>query len=247
MPDAVDFGDAGTNTLGHVAEAVQGIRLPNLAGLGLLRVLPILGTEEDALPRGAYGKMAEASVSKDTITGHWEMAGVPVFDAFQTFPSGFPDHILQPFIERTGREVLGNYAASGTVIIEDLGEEHIRTGKWIVYTSADSVFQIAAHEEVIPLEELYEACRIARNLFDEHRIARIIARPFVGELGAFKRTYNRHDFSMLPPEPTLCDRLVESDVPVIGVGKIGDIFAHQGITESIHTEGNLDGLKQTME
>jgi len=247
MPDAAEFGDAGTNTLGNVAKAVDGIYLPNLASMGLVRILPIEGTTESARPLGAYGKMAEASVSKDTITGHWEMAGVPIFEAFQTFPDGFPDHLLRPFIEKTGRGVLGNYAASGTVIIEDLGEEHMRTGKWIVYTSADSVFQIAAHEDVIPLEELYEACRVARNLFDEHRIARIIARPFVGELGAFRRTYNRHDYSMLPPVPTLCDRLVASEIPVIGVGKIGDIFAHQGISESVHTEGNLDGLKRTIE
>jgi len=247
MPDADRFGDAGTNTLTHTARAVSGIALPNLAEIGLAHLTPIEGTSPHPNPLGGHGKMSEKSDAKDTITGHWEMAGVPIEDAFNVYPDGFPDEILQPFIERTGRGVLGNMSASGTEIIKDLGVEHMTTGKWIVYTSADSVFQIAAHEDVVPLEELYEACRIAREICDEPRIARIIARPFIGKPGAFQRTYNRHDYSMLPPQPTLCEKLTEAKVPVIGVGKIADIFAHQGVPENIHTEGNADGLRHTVD
>jgi phosphopentomutase len=246
MPDAGRFGDAGTNTLMHTSRAVSGIALPNLAKIGLAHLTHIEGTAPHPTPLGGHGKMSEQSDAKDTITGHWEMAGVPIEEPFNVFPDGFPPEILQPFIERTGREVMGNIPASGTEIIKDLGVEHMETGKWIVYTSADSVFQIAAHEDVIPLEELYEACHIAREICDGPRIARIIARPFIGKPGAFQRTYNRHDYSMLPPKPTLCEKLTEAKVPVVGVGKIADIFAHQGVPQNIHTEGNTDGLKRTV-
>ncbi len=246
MPDAPSFGDEGSNTIAHVADAVGGIHLPNLARLGLGHLTPIKGTDPATEVRGAHGKMNEASAGKDTITGHWEMAGVPTFTAFTVFSEGFPAEIIEPFVQATGRGILGNHAASGTVIIEELGPEHIRTGKWIVYTSADSVFQIAAHEDVIPLEELYAACKIARDICDKHQIARIIARPFIGEAGSFQRTYNRHDYSMLPHQPTLCDELTKAGIPLIGIGKIADIFAHQGVEQNVHTEGNTDGIAKTI-
>jgi phosphopentomutase len=244
-PDAPQYGDAGADTLGHTAQAAGGLSLPNLQALGLGNVSPIMGVAPAARPSAAFGRLQERSRGKDTTTGHWELAGLVTREPFQVFADGFPAELIEAFAAETGRPVIGNKAASGTVIIEELGPQHLETGAWIVYTSADSVFQIAAHEQTIPLDELYAACRIARRLCDPLRVARIIARPFVGEPGEFKRTYNRHDFGMPPPSPTLLDHLRKAGQPVVGVGKIGDIFSGCGLSESIHTEGNLDGLRKT--
>jgi len=191
--------------------------------------------------------MAEASPAKDTTTGHWELMGLISKEPFKTFHDGFPPEIIDAFVEQSGYGILGNVAASGTAILDELGDEHLRTGKLIVYTSADSVFQIAAHEEKIPLEELYRVCRIARSILDPYRVARVISRPFVGSSGAFQRTYNRKDFSMAPFGPTLLDHLTQKSIPVVGVGKIGDIFADRGVPQCIHTEGNVDGMRHTLE
>jgi phosphopentomutase len=191
--------------------------------------------------------MAEASAGKDTTTGHWEIAGLRIDRGFATFPDGFPPAIIDPFVAQCGRGILGNKAASGTEILKELGDEHRKTGKLIVYTSADSVFQVAAHEETVPLEELYRACKVARMILDEHRVGRVIARPFVGDTPAtYKRTYNRKDFAMLPPEPTVLDSIRGAGLPVVGIGKIEDIYAGQGITRGIHSEGNADGLARTL-
>ncbi len=247
MPDAGEYGDQGAATLQNTAEAVGGLSLPNMAGLGLGRIADIEGVEAVPEPAGFFGKLALKSVGKDTTTGHWEMAGRILTEPFALYPDGFPPQIVEPFIAATGRGVLGNKAASGTVIIEELGAEHLRTGKWILYTSADSVFQIAAHEHKIPLEQLYDACRTARDLLDEHRVGRVIARPFVGEPGSFTRTYNRHDYSMKPDGPTVLTVLADIGVPVIGVGKILDIFAGVGVDRSVPTHGNADGLEKTKE
>jgi len=245
MEDAEQYGDKGANTLGNTARAVGGLKLPNMEALGLGNIEDIEGVRRISNPCGHYGKMREASVGKDTTTGHWEIAGLVVSKPFALFPNGFPPEIIEEFKRESGFDVLGNIAASGTEIIERLGEEHERTGKLIVYTSADSVFQIAAHEEVVPLEELYRACEVARRILDKWRVARVIARPFVGKKGSYKRTYNRKDFSMKPDDETLLDILSGAGVPVIGVGKIYDIFAGRGVTSSVHTEGNADGLIQT--
>ena len=245
-PDAARYGDEGANTLGHIAEAAGGADLPTLAALGLGNILPLRGVAPAVRPRGAFGKCAELSAGKDTATGHWEMAGLRLDQPFPLFPNGFPEEILAPFRARTGRGVLGNRPASGTEIIEELGEEHVRTGDLIVYTSGDSVFQIAAHEDVVPLEELYRICKIAREILDPYNVGRVIARPFVGPRpGAYKRTYNRKDYAMPPPAPTVLDALRGANVPVIGVGKIPDIYCHRGIGEEVHTEGNADGMRQT--
>ncbi len=244
-PDAATYGDAGADTLGHTAAAVDGLSLPNLRALGLGNLTEIAGVAPAERPTGAFGRMQERSVGKDTTTGHWELAGLQISEPFAVFPDGFSDELLARFAKRTGRGVLGNKAASGTEIIEELGPEHLATGKWIVYTSADSVFQIAAHEEEAPLSELYAACKVARELGDPLRIGRVIARPFVGEAGAFQRTYNRHDFSMPPTGPTVLDAVKDAGLPVVGVGKISDIYSGQGLTESIHSEGNADGLNKT--
>jgi phosphopentomutase len=246
LPDAPKYGDEGADTLGNLSRHVGGMTLPHLQAYGLGHLTTILGVPPVAAPRGAFGKMREASAGKDTTTGHWEMCGLQVDRPFPTFPDGFPAPMIEAFSREIGRGVLGNKPASGTTIIDELGEEHMRTGAIIVYTSADSVFQIAAHEEIVPLDELYRICEIARRHCDALPIARVIARPFVGQPGAFKRTYNRRDFSMPPPEPTVLDDLAGRGVPVIGVGKIWDIFAGQGVTENIHSEGNKDGLEQTL-
>lgn len=246
-PGAADYGDAGADTLGHTAEAVGGLALPNLQALGLGNLTTIRGVPPAAAPSAAFGRLQERSAGKDTTTGHWELAGLLTEQPFAVFPGGFDKALLTRFADETGRGVLGNRAASGTEIIEELGPEHMASGKWIVYTSADSVFQIAAHEEVVPLAELYAACKIARKLVDPLRVGRVIARPFVGQPGGFTRTYNRHDFGMPPPAPTLLDQLKAAGTPVVGVGKISDIFSGQGLSESIHTEGNLDGLRKTAE
>ena len=246
MPDAAEYGDEGSDTIGNVSRAVGGLTMPNLGRLGLGHLTAIAGVPPDPAPRGFFGKMQERSRGKDTITGHWEMMGVVLQEALALFPRGFPPEILEPWLAATGAPgVLGNRAASGTVIIEELGEEHQRTGKPIVYTSADSVFQVACHEETVPLETLYAWCRAARELLDRFRVARVIARPFVGTPGHYTRTYHRKDFAIATPERTVLERLVERHVPVVGVGKIPDIFDRKGITDEVHTAGNADGLRQT--
>ncbi len=246
-PDAKSYGDDGSNTLGNMSVKLGGLTLPHLQGLGLGHLTTILGVPPVAAPRGAFGKMREASAGKDTTTGHWEMAGLQVDTAFPTFPNGFPAEFMQRFERAIGRGMLGNKTASGTEIIEELGPEHLRTGKPIIYTSADSVFQIAAHEEIIPVDELMRICEAARKLCDELPVARVIARPFVGEPGKFKRTYNRRDFSLPPPSATVLDAVADAKMPVVGIGKIWDIFAGRGVTENIHSEGNADGCVRTLE
>lgn len=248
LPDAGAYGDAGSNTLVNTAQAVGGLKLPNLGRLGLGNIASIKGVPPQDSPAGAYGKMAERSAGKDTTTGHWELSGVILEKPFPVYPHGFPPEIIKSFEESIGRKTLGNKAASGTAIIEELGEEHIKTGYPIVYTSADSVFQIAAHEEIIPLEELYNMCRLARKLLTgEHAVGRVIARPFAGSPGNFQRTANRHDFSLQPPGDTILNLLDSSGCRVQAVGKIEDIFAGQGITEAVHTSGNQDGMEKTLE
>lgn len=248
LPDAGAYGDAGSNTLVNIARVVGGLKLPHLERLGLGNIAGIKGVPPQDSPAGAYGKMAERSAGKDTTTGHWELSGVILEKPFPVYPQGFPTEIIKSFEESIGRKTLGNKAASGTAIIEELGEEHMKTGYPIVYTSADSVFQIAAHEEIIPLEELYGMCRLARKLLTgEHAVGRVIARPFVGSPGSFQRTANRHDFSLKPPGDTILDLLDSSGCRVQAVGKIEDIFAGQGITEAVHTSGNQDGMEKTLE
>ncbi|MEW5855177.1 MAG: phosphopentomutase [Myxococcota bacterium] len=251
MPDAPRYGDTGADTLGHIAQAMGGLHVPTLEGLGLgnvTRPTPLAGVQRVAHPRGSYGKMSERADGKDTTTGHWEMAGYVVPRPFSYYPKGFPPEILDRWCAEIGVSgVLGNKPASGTEIITELGEEHERTGKPIVYTSADSVFQVAAHESVVPLEKLYDWCRKARKILDEHNVARVIARPFVGQKGKYTRTYNRHDYSLVPSQPTVLDHLKAAGLPVVGVGKIPDIYADRGITEKVHTEGNADGINRTVE
>lgn len=247
LPDAANYGDEGSNTLANTAKAVGGLNLPNLGKLGLGNIINIEGVAPAKSPRAFYGKMAEVSPGKDTTTGHWEMMGLKLERAFPTYPHGFPPEIIEAFERETGREILGNRAASGTQIIDELGPEHMRTGRPIVYTSADSVFQIAAHEEVIPIDELYRMCEIARHILKgEHAVGRVIARPFVGEPGAFMRTHRRKDFSLRPPAKTVLDYAVEAGLPVYGVGKISEIFTGQGITASVHTESNMHGVDETL-
>ncbi len=245
--DAASYGDAGANTLGHLAERLGGLDLPNLGALGLGHTTGIRGVPPEPRPRGAFGVMAELSAGKDTITGHWEMAGVVTAEPMATFPAGFPDAITRPLAAAAGRRLIGNKAASGTVVLDELGEEHLATGALILYTSADSVLQIAAHEELVPVPELYRICAHARAIADGHHIGRVIARPFVGQPGAFRRTYNRKDWPIACPEETLLTRVSAAGLPVVGVGKIADIFAHRGVTESLHSEGNADGMRATRE
>lgn len=248
LPDARLYGDEGSNTLANMARAVNGLNLPNLEALGLGRLGDFPGIRPVERPAGAYGRMAEKSPGKDTTTGHWEMAGIILERPFPVYPDGFPPEVIKAFEEKTGRKVLGNKAASGTEIIMELGEEHVKTGKPIVYTSADSVFQIAAHEEVIPVPELYEMCRIAREILSgEHAVGRVIARPFTGRPGGFKRTANRHDFSLVPPRPNILTLLAESGRPVVAVGKVNDIFAGSGITRAVPTKDNMEGIGLTAE
>lgn len=247
LPDAAAFGDEGSHTLRHAAQAVGGLRVPALERLGLGCIDAIPGVGCPTLPEGAYGKMAERAPGKDTTTGHWELAGVVLERPFPTYPNGFPPEVIEPFERAIGRRVLGNRAASGTVIIQELGEEHLRTGAPIVYTSADSVFQIAAHESVVPVDELYRMCEIARSMLTgEHAVGRVIARPFEGAPGSFRRTPRRRDFSLKPPRPTLLDALVGAGHEVWAVGKIEDIFAGRGITEAIHTRDNEEGMGATI-
>lgn len=247
MPDAVKYGDEGSNTLANTARAVGGLNMPNMQKLGIGNIIDIMGVPPVKKPLGAYGKAAEKSAGKDTTTGHWELAGVVLEKPFPVYPNGFPPEIIEEFEKRIGTKVLGNKPASGTQIIQELGDEHVRSKYPIVYTSADSVFQIAAHEDVIPIERLYEMCRIAREILQgEHAVARVIARPFIGTSGNYVRTYNRADFSLNPPYETLLDKVSAAGMEVIGVGKIWDIFAGQGITRSIHTNGNMDGVNKTL-
>ena len=246
-PDAAAYGDAGADTLGNLARAVGGLALPNLQALGLGNLTAIAGVREAAAPRAAWGVMREASAGKDTITGHWEMAGLVTEVAMATFPDGFPREITAPLRTAAGRGLLGNKAASGTAIIDELGAQHVATGDLILYTSADSVLQLAAHEEVVPLVELYRICEAARAIADRHQIGRVIARPFVGTPGAFTRTYNRRDFSLVPPAPTLLDHVRDAGQSVVGIGKISDIFAGRGLGYSLHSEGNRDGMHLTLE
>ncbi len=248
LPDCAAFGDPPTvNTLGNCARAVGGLTVPNLQALGLGNFTPMAGVPPTETPGGFVLKMAELSRGKDTPTGHWEMVGVETTEPFAVYNPRFPDAIIAEFTAKTGYEVLGNVVASGTTILDELGPEHLRTGKPIVYTSADSVFQIAAHESVIPVAELHRICLIARELLDKYRVGRVIARPFVGAPGKWQRTYNRKDFAMPPPPGTLLDKLIAAGIPVVGVGKIQDIFAECGVPESIHSEGNTDGLRLTLE
>jgi phosphopentomutase len=246
MPDAREYGDEGSDTIGNVSRAVGGLALPNLAKLGLGHTTSILGVPPDPTPLGSFGKMQERSQGKDTITGHWEMMGIVLREGLRLFPNGFPPEIVEPWVKACGIPgVLANRAASGTEIIRELGEEHQRTGKPILYTSADSVFQVAAHEETVPLETLYGWCRIARAMLDPWRVARVIARPFVGTPGHYVRTYHRKDFAIATPGRTVLEELVDRGVPVVGVGKIPDIFDRKGITDEVHTAGNADGLAKT--
>jgi phosphopentomutase len=246
-PDAAAYGDVGSDTLGHVCHAVADIALENLhrAGLGNIRPLDHVPATDAA--EGAWGLMQPASAGKDSTTGHWEIAGLHLARPFPTYPDGFPVDVIEAFASATGRGVLGNVAASGTGIIDRLGEEHQRTGKWIVYTSADSVFQVAAHEQTVPLEEQYAACETARRqLVAPHNVSRVIARPFIGKPGAYTRTANRRDYSIAPPGETLLDALSAAGVPRAGVGKVDDLFAGRGI-RSRHTSGNAEGIREVLE
>jgi len=246
LPDAAEYGDEGSDTLGNVARAVGGLDLPNLEALGLGNVEPLEGCPPQTGAPAVAGRLLERSKGKDTTTGHWELMGVVTPQPMPTYPHGFPHDVIDPFMHRTARGVLGNKPASGTEIIQELGEEHQRTGKWIVYTSADSVFQVAAHEETIPLDELYEGCRIAREILTgKHAVGRVIARPFVGEPGNYERTSNRHDFSLEPRRPNYLTLMRESGLKVYGVGKISDVFAGQDVDHSHPTKSNVDGITQT--
>ncbi|WP_447983407.1 phosphopentomutase [Nitrospira sp. Nam74] len=247
LPDAAEYGDEGANTLAHVADAVGGLNLPILESLGLGCIGEFRGVRRSGDPDGCFGKMASASKGKDSITGHWEIAGVVVEQPFPTYPNGFPIDVIKNFEQAIGRKVLGNRAASGTEIINELGDEHLRTKFPIVYTSADSVFQIAAHERVVSLEELYEWCRIARRMLRApHLVGRVIARPFAGELGRFVRTAGRRDFSVAPIDQTLLDRVKAAGQPVVGIGKIEDLFAGQGLTRSIHMTSDADNFDEAV-
>jgi phosphopentomutase len=246
LPDAADYGDEGSDTLGNVARAVGGLDLPNLENLGLGNVEELEGCPPQSGAPALAGRLVERSKGKDTTTGHWELMGIVTPEPMPTYPHGFPFEIIEEFAHRTGRGVLGNKAASGTEIIEELGEEHQETGKWIVYTSADSVFQVAAHEETISLDELYGACGIAREILTgKHAVGRVIARPFVGEPGNYTRTPNRHDWSLRPKQPNYLTLIRDAGAEVHGVGKIPDIFAGVDIDHSHPTKSNFDGIKQT--
>ncbi|MGX9290058.1 phosphopentomutase [Bacillus sp. A015] len=248
-PDAADFNDVGADTLGHIAEKMNGLHMPNMAKLGLSHIKEIKGIPADEKPLAYYGKMQEASNGKDTMTGHWEIMGLYIDTPFKVFPDGFPDELLNELKEKTGRGIIGNKPASGTEILDELGEEHMKTGDLIVYTSADSVLQIAAHEEVVPLEELYRICEIARELTldEKYMVGRIIARPFVGEPGAFVRTPNRHDYALKPFDRTVMNELKDDGLDVIAIGKISDIYDGEGITSSLRTKSNMDGMDKLIE
>jgi phosphopentomutase len=244
LPDAADYGDVGRNTLGHIAES-RPLQIPMLVKMGLANIAPLKHLPPTAAPIGAFGKGATHSPGKDTTTGHWEMAGIWLDQAFPVYPHGFPREIIDAFEKQIGRGTIGNKPASGTEIIKELGEEHVRTGKPIVYTSGDSVFQIATHEDVIPIAELYRMCEIARKILDgPNRVGRVIARPFTGPAGNFVRTTRRHDYAVEPPKPMLLDVLKERSVPVFGVGKIHDIYNGRGVEDYVTTTGNADGMQK---
>ncbi|NMO96914.1 phosphopentomutase [Paenibacillus lemnae] len=247
-PDAAQFGDTGAHTLRHILEHNAELSLPNLQKLGLGNIESLPNVPAEDAPRGYYGKMQEVSVGKDTMTGHWELMGLKVETPFNTYEKGFPSALIAQFEQATGRKVLGNKPASGTEIIKEFGEEQMKTGAWIVYTSADSVFQIAAHEDIIPLDELYRACETARSLTlqPEFSVGRVIARPFTGAPGQFVRTSNRHDYAIKPPEPTVMNALEHHNLDVIAVGKINDIFTGEGVTQSFPTKSNEHGIQETI-
>jgi phosphopentomutase len=249
LPDADKYGDRGSDTLGNLSREIGGLDLPNLKKIGLGCIHPIQGVSCIENPLASYGKLAELSPGKDSTTGHWEIGGLVLDKPFPTFPDGFPDEIINAFTKKTGLGILGNYAASGTEIIKELGEEHIETGKPIIYTSADSVFQIAAHDDVIPLKQLYEMCQISRSILDgTHAVARVIARPFVGkDRHDFVRTKYRKDFSLTPTGETLLKKLFNNRIPTIAIGKINDLYAYDGISESIQTKTNAEGMEALSE
>ena len=247
-PDAAAFGDVGSNTIGNIAQAVGGLNLPNMEAMGLGNIAILDGVKPQLEPTAAYGKMAEISAGKDTTAGHWEIAGIHLSEPFPMYPNGFPAEVMDEFASQTGRGWLGNYPSSGTVILDELGKEHIETGKLIVYTSGDSVFQIAAHEEIVPVDDLYKYCKMAREILrGEHEVSRVIARPFIGEPGNFTRTANRHDYSVTPPQATVLDNLKDAGLMVYAIGKINDIFVGQGITDAISTQSNKDGIDKTID
>nr|WP_091495712.1 phosphopentomutase [Amphibacillus marinus] len=245
-PDAAAFNDVGADTLGHIAEHMDGLNMPNISKLGLSHIREIKGIDKVANPVAHYTKMEEASNGKDTMTGHWEMMGLHIDQPFQTFPNGFPNDLLDALKKATGRGIIGNKPASGTEILDELGEAHIKTGDLIVYTSADSVLQIAAHEAVVPLDELYQICETARamTMNDKYMIGRIIARPFVGKPGAFERTSNRHDYALKPFGRTVMNELKDAGLDVVAIGKISDIYDGEGVTEAIRTTDNDDGMEK---
>ena len=248
-PDAEKFGDKGADTYGHIAERMNGLNMPNMGKLGLSNIRDIKGIEKEEKPLAFYTKMMEASNGKDTMTGHWEIMGLNIQTPFQVFPEGFPDELVSELEKRTGRKVIGNKPASGTAILDELGEEHMKTGALIVYTSADSVLQIAAHEEIVPLEELYNICKIARELTldEKYMVGRVIARPFLGEPGNFKRTPNRHDYALKPFDRTVMSELKDAGFDVIAIGKISDIYDGEGVTNSLRTVSNMDGMDKLIE
>lgn len=243
-PDAEKFGDLGADTFGHIAEKMNGLNMPNMGKLGLSNIRDIKGIEKAEKPLACFTKMQEASNGKDTMTGHWEIMGLNIETPFRVFPEGFPDELINELETRSGRKIIANKPASGTAILDELGEEHMKTGALIVYTSADSVLQIAAHEDVVPLEELYNICKIARELTldEKYMVGRIIARPFIGEPGNFKRTANRHDYALKPFGRTVMNDLKDEGYDVIAIGKISDIYDGEGVTEALRTVSNMDGM-----
>jgi len=248
-PDAEEFNDVGANTLGHIAEKMNGLNMPNMQKLGLGNIGDIKGIEKQDSPLAYFTKMQEASNGKDTMTGHWEIMGLNIQKPFRTFPDGFPPELIQQLEEKTGRKIIGNKPASGTAIIEELGKEHMETGALIVYTSADSVLQIAAHEDIVPIDELYRICEIARELTldEKYMVGRVIARPFLGEPDSFERTSNRHDYALKPFGRTVMNELKDAEHDVIALGKISDIYDGEGVTEAIRTVDNDDGMTKLIE
>ncbi|WP_079479884.1 phosphopentomutase [Halobacillus salinus] len=248
-PDAEQFNDKGADTLGHIADHMNGLNMPNMGALGLSNIRAIKGIEPADQPKAHFTTMREASNGKDTMTGHWEIMGLYIDQPFQTFPEGFPDELLDQIKEKTGRGIVGNKPASGTEIIKDYGEHHMETGDLIIYTSADSVLQIAAHEEVIPPEELYEICEFCREITrdEKYMVGRVIARPFIGKPGEFERTSNRHDYALKPFGRTVMNELADEDYDVIALGKISDIYDGEGVTEAIRTKDNMDGMDKLVE
>lgn len=248
-PDAKKFNDLGAHTLGHIAEKMNGLNMPNMAKLGLSNIEKIAGVDAAEKPLAYYTKMQEASNGKDTMTGHWEIMGLNIETPFRVFPEGFPDELLNEIEAKSGRKIIGNKPASGTEILDELGEEHMKTGALIVYTSADSVLQIAAHEEVVPLDELYRICELARELTldEKYMVGRIIARPFLGEPGNFKRTANRHDYALKPFDRTVMNELKDNHIESIAIGKISDIYDGEGVTKSLRTVSNMDGMDKLVD